>query len=75
MDYATGWRTRVRFLAEAGNFSFLPRVQTSSGTSYSMVTGGSFPGGKVDHSPPSRAIKGKVLTKHHAMEAYWGVNV
>jgi hypothetical protein len=40
----------VRFPAEAGNFSLHHRVQTGSVAhlaSYPMVTGGSFPGGKV----------------------------
>jgi len=35
---------RARFPAGAGNFSFRHRVQTDS---YSVVTEGSFPGGKV----------------------------
>jgi hypothetical protein len=41
---------RVRFPAEAGNFSLHNRVQTGSGaqpTPYPMVTRGSFPGGKA----------------------------
>jgi hypothetical protein len=41
--------SRVRFLAEAGNYS-LHRVQNGSGAhpaSYPMGTRGSFPGGKV----------------------------
>jgi hypothetical protein len=42
--------SRVRFLAEAGNFSLHHRVQNGSGAhlaSYPMGTRGSFPGGKV----------------------------
>jgi hypothetical protein len=42
--------SRVRFPAEAGNFSLHHRVQTGSGAhpaSYPMGTRGSFPGGNV----------------------------
>jgi hypothetical protein len=42
--------SRVRFPAEAGNFSLHHRVKTGSGThtaSYPMGTRRSFPGGKV----------------------------
>jgi hypothetical protein len=42
--------SRVRFPAEAGNFSLCHRVKTGSGahsTSCSMGTKGSFPGGKA----------------------------
>jgi hypothetical protein len=42
--------SRVRFRAEAGNFSLHHRVQTGSGAhppSYPMGTKGSFPGGKA----------------------------
>jgi hypothetical protein len=42
--------SRVRFPAEAGNFSFHHSVQNGSGThpaSYQMGTSGSFPGGKA----------------------------
>jgi len=42
--------SRVRFPAEAGNFSLHHRVQNGSGAhpaSYLMGTGGSFPGGKA----------------------------
>jgi hypothetical protein len=54
----------VRSLTGAEDFSCSPCVQTGSGAhpaSYSMGTGGSFPGGKArpghdaDHSPPSSA--------------------
>jgi hypothetical protein len=54
----------VRSLAGAEDFSSSPCVQTGSGehpASYSMGTGGPFPGGKArlgsdaDHSPPSSA--------------------
>jgi hypothetical protein len=41
---------RVRFPAEAGNFSLHHRVQNGPGArpaSYPMGTGGSFPGGKA----------------------------
>jgi hypothetical protein len=55
--------SRVRFPAEAGNFSLNHCVQNGSRThpaSYSMGTVGSFPGVKrpqreADHSPPSSA--------------------
>jgi hypothetical protein len=58
---ATGWTIGVRFTVGAGSLSLLHRVQTGSGlhpASYSMGTGGSFPGGKAagaeaDHSTPS----------------------
>jgi len=47
-----GWMTRVLFLV--GFFSFLCHcIQASSGANlatYSMGTGGSFPGGKTDMS-------------------------
>jgi hypothetical protein len=51
---------RVRFPAEAGNFSFRYLVQTSSGAqpaSYPLGIGDSFSGGKseADRSPPSSA--------------------
>jgi hypothetical protein len=42
--------TGIRFPAGDGNFSLRHRVQTGSGAhsaSYSMGTGGSFPGGKA----------------------------
>jgi hypothetical protein len=42
--------SRVRFPAEAGNFSLRHRVQNGSGVhpaSYPMGTGGSFPGSKA----------------------------
>jgi hypothetical protein len=48
--YATGWLTVVRFQAVAGMFSFSHRVQTGSvvhPTSYPIVTGSSFLGGKM----------------------------
>jgi hypothetical protein len=44
------WGSRVRFPAEAGNFSLHHRVQNGSGAhpaSYLMGTRGSFPGGKA----------------------------
>jgi len=44
-----GW-SGIRALAGAGNFSFYHRVQTVSGShsvSYTMGTGGSFPGSKL----------------------------
>jgi hypothetical protein len=47
--WATGWTARVQFLA-VQDFSLLHSVQIDSGTqsaSYSMGTGGSFPGGKA----------------------------
>jgi hypothetical protein len=56
----------VKFLAGAGKFSLLHRVQTGSGShpaSYAMGTRGPFPGGKAagreaDHSPsPSAEVK------------------
>jgi hypothetical protein len=55
--------SRVRFPAGAGDFSLHYRVQNGSGAhpaSYSMGTGGSFPGSKAagceaDHSPQSSA--------------------
>jgi hypothetical protein len=55
--------SRVRFPAEAGNFSLHHRVQNGSGAhsaSYPMGTRGFFPGVKrlgheADHSPPSSA--------------------
>jgi hypothetical protein len=50
--------SRVRFPAEAGNFSLHHSVQNGSGTHptfYPMGTEDSFPGGKADHSPPSSA--------------------
>jgi hypothetical protein len=46
----------VRVPAWAGNFFLHNRFQTSSGAhpaSSTMDTGGSFPGGKADRSPPS----------------------
>jgi hypothetical protein len=50
-DYALDDRViGIRMPAEAGNFSLRHRVQTASGAhlpSYSMGTGGSFPGGKA----------------------------
>jgi hypothetical protein len=54
---------RVRFPTGAGNFSVHHRVQNGSGThpgSYSVGTGGTFPGVKrlgreADHSSPSSA--------------------
>jgi hypothetical protein len=42
--------SRVRFPAEAGNFSFHHRIQNGSGAhpaSYPMSTRGPFPGGKA----------------------------
>jgi hypothetical protein len=55
--------SRIRFPAEAGNFSLHHRVQNGSGAhpaSYPMNTRDSFPGVKrpvneADHSPPSSA--------------------
>jgi hypothetical protein len=47
---ATGWTTGVRFPAGARDFSLLHRVQTGSGAhpaSYTIGTGGSFPGDKA----------------------------
>jgi hypothetical protein len=44
------WSSRVRFPAEAGNFSLHHLVQNDSGAhpaSYPMGTRGSFPGGKA----------------------------
>jgi hypothetical protein len=64
VDIALGDRgSRVRFLAEAGNFSLHHRVQKGSGAhpaSYPMGTRRSFPGTKrpgreAYHSPPSSA--------------------
>jgi hypothetical protein len=64
-DYGLDVRAiEVRFPAEANDFSSSLCVQTGSGThpaSYTMGTGGPFPGGKArpgrdaDHSPPSSA--------------------
>jgi hypothetical protein len=61
----TGWSTeRSEFECQWGQeFSLLHVVQTGSGvhpTSYTMGTGGSFPGAKrpgseADHSPPTSA--------------------
>jgi hypothetical protein len=60
----TDWTAGVRFLTEEEDFSSNLCVQTGSGAhpaSYTMGTGGSFPGGKsrpgrdADHSPPSSA--------------------
>jgi hypothetical protein len=55
--------SKLRFPAEAGNFSLHHRVQNDSGAhpaSHPLGTRGSFPGGKAggreaDHSPPSNA--------------------
>jgi len=47
--WTTGWKNRVRFLAEAGNF-FSRRLQTDSGAhqaSYPVGRGGSFYWGKA----------------------------
>jgi hypothetical protein len=47
---STGWTPGVRFPARQRDFSLLFSVQTGSGAhpaSYSMGTGGSFPGGNV----------------------------
>jgi hypothetical protein len=58
----TDWTAEVRFPTEAEDFSSNLCVQTGSQghpPSYTMATGGSFPGGKArpvrdaDHSPPS----------------------
>jgi hypothetical protein len=64
-DYGLDDRViEVRSLTEAEDFSSSPCVQSGCGAhpaSYSMGTGGSFPGGKArpgrdtDHSPPSIA--------------------
>jgi hypothetical protein len=60
----TDWTTGVRSPTEAEDFSSSLCVQTGSGAhpaSYSMGTGGPFPGGRArpgrdaDHSPPSSA--------------------
>jgi hypothetical protein len=60
----TAWTIGVRSPAGAEDFSSSPCVQTGSGAhpaSYSMGTGGPFPGGKArpgrdaDHSPTSSA--------------------
>jgi hypothetical protein len=60
----TDWRAGVRSPTETEDFSSNLCVHTGSGAhpaSYTMGTGGSFPGGKVrpgrdaDHSPPSSA--------------------
>jgi hypothetical protein len=60
----TDWTAGVRSSTEAEDFSSNLCVQTASGAhpaSYTMGTGGSFPGGKarpgrdVDYSPPSSA--------------------
>jgi hypothetical protein len=60
----TYWTIGVRSPTEAEAFSSSPCVQTGSGAhpaSYTMGTGGPFPGGKArpgrdaDHSPPSSA--------------------
>jgi hypothetical protein len=60
----TDWTAGVRTPTEAEDFSSTLCVQTGSGAhpaSYTMGTGGSFPGGKkrpgrdADHSPPSSA--------------------
>jgi hypothetical protein len=60
----TDWAAGVRSPTEAEDFSSNLCVQTGSGAhwaSYTMGTGGSFPGGKArpgrdaDHSPPSSA--------------------
>jgi hypothetical protein len=59
LGYELDYRgSRIRLPAGAGNFFLHHRVQNSSGAhsaSYPMGTGGSFPGGKADHSPPSSA--------------------
>jgi hypothetical protein len=60
----TDWPAGVRSPTEAEDFSSNLCVQTGSGAhppSYTVGTGGSFPGGKerpgrdADHSPPSSA--------------------
>jgi hypothetical protein len=60
----TDWTAGVRYSTEAEDFSSNLCVQTGPGArpaSYTMGTGGSFPGGKAgpgrdaDHSPPSSA--------------------
>jgi hypothetical protein len=73
--------SRVRFPAEAGNFSLHRRVQNGSGThpaSYAMGTRGSFlgvnrPGREADHSPPSNAeVKDSVeLYLHSTSTSSW----
>jgi hypothetical protein len=64
------WTAGVRSPTEAEDFSSTLCVQTGSGAhpaSYTMGTGGSFPGGKgqpgrdADHSPPSSAEVNKEL--------------
>jgi hypothetical protein len=61
---ATDWTDGVRFPIEPEDFSSTLCVQTGSvarPASYTVGTGGSFPGGKArpgrdaDHSPPSSA--------------------
>jgi hypothetical protein len=63
-DLTTGWTTGVRSPAGVKDFSSSLSVQTGSGAhpaSYTMGTGGPFPGGKArpgrdaDHSPRSSA--------------------
>jgi hypothetical protein len=60
----TDWTTGIRSPTEAEEFSSNLCIQTGSGAnpaSYTMGTGGSFPGGKArpgcdaDNSPPSSA--------------------
>jgi hypothetical protein len=50
---AMGWTAEVRFPAGETDFSLLHSVQTGSGASCLMGTGGSFGGCKAEHSPPS----------------------
>jgi hypothetical protein len=61
----TDWTAGVRSPTEAEDFSSNLCIQTGSGAhpaSYTVGTGGSFPGGKArpgrdaDHSPPSSVV-------------------
>jgi hypothetical protein len=55
-DWATDWTTGFRSPAEQRYFSLRHPVQTGCGahtSSYEVCSGGCFPGGDADHSPPS----------------------
>jgi hypothetical protein len=62
--------SRVRFPAEAGNFSLHHRVQNGSGAypaSYPMGTRGSCPGGKAARSKNERSYTSTPSTRLHGV--------
>jgi hypothetical protein len=69
--------SRVRFPAEAGNFSLHRRIQNGSGAhsaSHPRGTGVKRPGYEADHSPPSSAeVKEWVELYIHSPNTFHGV--